>query len=76
MNFMCYMITQFGKDKMNKSDDAFEKELLKIQDALDLYAYMLTKNMDDANDLLQDTMFKTLANRDKYISDTNFLAVP
>ena len=33
MNFMCYMITQFGKDKMNKSDDAFEKELLKIQDA-------------------------------------------
>ena len=76
MNFMCYMITQFGKDKMNKSDDAFEKELLKIQDALDRYAYMLTKNMDDANDLLQDTMFKTLANRDKYISDTNFLAVP
>ena len=70
------MITQFGKDKMHKSDDAFEKELLKIQDALDRYAYMLTKNMDDANDLLQDTMFKTLANRDKYISDTNFLAVP
>ena len=70
------MITQFGKDKMNKSDDAFEKELLKIQDALDRYAYMLTKNRDDANDLLQDTMFKALANRDKYISDTNFLAVP
>ena len=58
------MITQFGKDKMNKSDDAFEKELLKIQDALDRYAYMLAKNMYDTNDLLQDTMFKTLANRD------------
>ena len=66
------MITQFGKDKMNKSDDAFEKELLKIKDSLDRYAYMLTKNRDDANDLLQDTMFKALVNRDKYISDTNF----
>ena len=33
---------------------------------------MLTQNRGDANDLLQDTMFKALANRDKYISDTNF----
>ena len=61
---------------MKKINDSFDEELLKIKDSLDRYAYMLTKNRDDANDLLQDTMFKALANRDKYISDTNFLAVP
>ena len=56
---------------MNKSDSDFEDELLKIQDALDRYAYMLTQNKDDANDLSQETMLKALINRDKYISSTN-----
>ena len=56
---------------MRKINDSFEEELLKIQEALYNYAYILTKDKDDAKDLLQETMIKTLANRNKYIPNTN-----
>jgi len=36
------------------------------------FAYMLTSNRDDAQDLLQDTTLKVLDNYDKYTENTNF----
>ncbi|MCM1337946.1 MAG: RNA polymerase sigma factor, partial [Candidatus Amulumruptor caecigallinarius] len=47
-------------------------ELMKIQDNLLNFAYMLTSNRDDAYDLLQDTSLKVLANEDKFAENTNF----
>jgi RNA polymerase sigma factor (sigma-70 family) len=35
------------------------------------YAFHLTQNHEDANDLLQETMLKALNNREKFQADTN-----
>ena len=50
----------------------FRKELVEAQDELLRFAYKLTMDIDEANDLLQETSLKALDNEDKYISDTNF----
>ncbi|MBP6663674.1 MAG: RNA polymerase sigma factor [Chitinophagales bacterium] len=38
------------------------------------YAINLTKNMDDAHDLLQETVYRALTNHEKYIEGTNLKA--
>ena len=50
----------------------FQSNLMKLQDNLLNFAYMLTSNRDDAYDLLQDTTLKALDNEDKYAENTNF----
>ena len=57
--------------EMNKSDDLFVMRILKLQDELYIYAYSLTINIEDAKDLLQETLLKALDNRDKYVDNTN-----
>lgn len=52
--------------------DAFQSNLMNLQDNLLNFAYMLTSNRDDAYDLLQDTTLKAIDNRDKYADNTNF----
>lgn len=52
--------------------DAFQNNLMNLQDNLLNFAYMLTSNRDDAYDLLQDTTLKAIDNRDKYADNTNF----
>ncbi len=52
--------------------DAFQTNLMNLQDNMLNFAYMLTSNRDDAYDLLQDTTLKAIDNRDKYADDTNF----
>lgn len=51
---------------------SFRKELISIQDELLRFAYKLTANQEEANDLLQETSLKALDNEDKYVPDTNF----
>ncbi len=51
---------------------SFKKDLLGIQDELLRFAYKLTSDRDEANDLLQETSLKALDNEDKYEADTNF----
>lgn len=50
----------------------FTNDLLNIQSELLRFAYKLTADREEANDLLQETTLKALDNEDKYIPDTNF----
>ena len=51
--------------------ELFEKELLPQADALYNFAYHLTYNEDDANDLVQDAYLKAMRFMDKYAVGTN-----
>lgn len=50
------------------------KHLLDVQGDLFRFACRLTRNRDDASDLLQDTSLKVLDNFDKFADETNFKA--
>ena len=49
----------------------FQKDLLGVQNDLLRFAYKLTSDREEANDLLQETSLKALDNEDKYVPDTN-----
>ncbi len=50
----------------------FAKDLVGVQDDLFRFAFKLTSDREEANDLLQETSLKALDNEDKYMPDTNF----
>lgn len=50
------------------------KHLLDVQNDLFRFAFRLTKNRNDASDLLQETSLKVLDNHDKFAEETNFKA--
>ena len=50
----------------------FRRELLEVQSELQRFAYKLTADKEEANDLLQETSLKALGNMDKYTPDTYF----
>ncbi len=50
------------------------KQLIEYRSSLDAFAYSLTKNVDDAADLFQETALKIIKNGDKYNVGTNFRA--
>ena len=50
----------------------FRKDLLEVQSELQRFAFKLTADKEEANDLLQETSLKALGNMDKYTPDTNF----
>ena len=47
----------------------FKKDLLGVQDDLLRFAYKLTSDREEANDLLQETSLKALDNEEKYTPD-------
>lgn len=51
---------------------SFTQALLGVQDDLLRFAFKLTSDHEDANDLLQETSLKVLDNEDKYMPETNF----
>ena len=51
---------------------SFRKDLIGVQEELLRFAYKLTANREEANDLLQETSLKALDNEEKYVPDTNF----
>jgi RNA polymerase sigma-70 factor (ECF subfamily) len=53
---------------------SFKNNLENIQKYLLGFAYKLTGNREDANDLLQETSLKALCNENKFVPDTNFEA--
>ena len=52
----------------------FSHRMISLQDNLQYYAYSLTSSTDDANDLLQDTFYKALSNKEKFDPSTNMKA--
>ena len=50
----------------------FKKRLLGLQGNLLSFAYQLTTNREEAQDLLQDTTLKALDNEDKYVDNVKF----
>ena len=50
----------------------FTQHLLNVQSELFRFAFKLTADREEANDLLQETSLKALDNEDKYMPDTNF----
>ena len=49
---------------------SFRKDLLAVQEELLRFAYKLTADREEANDLLQETSLKALDNEDKFEPDT------
>ncbi len=52
----------------------FSNSIIQLSEPLMRYALSLTKNSEDANDLLQETTFKALKNSDKFKLGTNLKA--
>lgn len=55
-----------------KSNESFKNRLIGLQGNLLSFAYQLTSNREQAQDLLQDTTLKALTNEDKYVDNVNF----
>ncbi len=51
---------------------SFQSQLIAMQSNLLNFAYKLTNNSDDAQDLLQDTTLKVLDSESKFAEGTNF----
>ena len=52
----------------------FVDQLMEFKSSLQAFAYHLTKDSEDANDLLQETHFRALSNHDKFAQGTNIKA--
>ena len=55
-----------------RTTSAFAQNLLGMQSELRRFALKLTADVEEANDLLQETSLKALDNEEKYTPDTNF----
>ncbi len=52
----------------------FNSKIKGLNNLLHAFAYNLTKNVEDAKDLYQETTYRALFNREKFQPDTNFKA--
>lgn len=52
----------------------FNNSFNKMASVLQSFAYNLTKNSDESKDLFQETAFRALKNKDKFVPGTNFKA--
>jgi RNA polymerase sigma factor (sigma-70 family) len=52
----------------------FNHKVLSLKEKLQYFAYSLTSNQEDANDLIQDTLLKAISNKDKFDPATNMKA--
>lgn len=59
---------------MNKTEVEFSGQLLSLEPILGKFAYSLTREKTDAEDLVQETYLKALWNQDKYVNNENFKA--
>jgi RNA polymerase sigma factor (sigma-70 family) len=54
---------------MNATDTEFQQRVLEYSSSLLYQAKKLTRNMEDAEDLVQETMLKAFNNKDKFTDD-------
>ena len=55
-----------------RTSKSFEERVIELQGNLLNFAYQLTTDREQAEDLLQDTTLKALANEEKYVDNVNF----
>lgn len=65
------MMVMTQQNQAKRYEQIFEEEFMPQIDALYTFAYHLTYNEDDANDLVQETYMKAYRFIDKYIEGTN-----
>jgi len=53
---------------------AIQNDIIRLSGTMRPFAYSLTKDMDDAKDLVQETIFKALKYKDKFAEGTNIKA--
>ena len=63
---------QIKRIKDMKHQESFKDRVIGLQGNLMSFAYQLTSNREQAQDLLQDTTLKALSNEDKYVDNVNF----
>ena len=56
------------------SSNDFNTELIGLSNSLEFFALSLTRNDEDAKDLVQETMVKAITYRDKFVKETNLKA--
>ena len=56
------------------STTEFDNRFEQVSALLNSFAYNLTKNMEDAKDLFQETAYRAMTNREKFRPGTNFKA--
>lgn len=56
------------------STKEFYNQIYEIDSSLNAFAYNLTKNNEDAQDLMQETKFRAIHNKEKFRPGTNFKA--
>ncbi len=54
--------------------ETLDTSLKQYEPILKPFAFNLTKSLEEAEDLIQDTFYRALANRDKFAEGTNFKA--
>jgi RNA polymerase sigma-70 factor (ECF subfamily) len=54
------------------TQNLFDKSLQEITPTLNQHAKQLTRNREDARDLVQDTLYKALKYRSSYVTEANF----
>lgn len=59
---------------MRPNTSNFSQQIVDFSDSLKYFAFTLTKNMEDANDLVQETILKALVYESKFKEDTNLKA--
>src|SRR5215470_7596958 len=69
---MCLSLCPQTINKMSTHE--FNAEVNTLTHSLSPVAYNLTKNTEDAKDLVQDTIYKALVNREKFNKGTNLKA--
>ncbi len=69
LNFRAFKLV--NKKTKTKNQRIFDKELFPHMDALKTFAYHLSYNEEDANDLVQETYMKAHRFIDKYLEGTN-----
>ncbi len=52
----------------------FNNRFYELSPILNAFAFNLTQSQEDAKDLFQETAYRAMANRDKFMPDTNFKA--
>ncbi len=66
---------KFEQSKVKQmSTQEFQTKVIALQDFLKPYALNLTNDLEDTYDLLQETMFKALSNKEKFEQGTNIKA--